>query len=84
MSNTVSLQSTYKWFQDKKIAFGVLDNSQKSKNEIIKNISKNAMEYWIEQICNTLPNNDMINIDSSADRLLEWASDNNFNYLVDC
>lgn len=82
MSNTVSLQSTYKWLQDKKIAFGVLDNSQKSKNEIIKNISKNAMEYWIEQICNTLPNNEMINIDSSADRLLEWASDNNFNYLV--
>ena len=40
MSNTVSLQSTYKWLQDKKIAFGVLDNSQNSKNEIIKNNKK--------------------------------------------
>ena len=77
-----SLKSSYRWLQDKKIAFGVLDNSKRSKNETIKNVSKNAMEFWIEQLCKQFKNNDMVKIHSDADKLLEWASENNFNYLV--
>ncbi len=82
MTYNVSLTSTYKWLEDKKIAFGVLDNSHKSKNETIKNVSKNAMEFWLEQLCKEFKNNNMISIDSNANKLLEWASENNFNYLV--
>jgi len=78
----LSLEGSYKWMLEKKVAFGILDTSSNSKNDLATSISKNIMEYWVEEICQSMPDKEIIKISQSPDNLLRWALENGFEYIL--
>jgi len=86
METFKSLKLNYDWLFEKKVAVGIIDTSEKINSDLLRSVSKNIIDYWFEDIA-TVTNEDydiekILNINSDPDSLIEWANNNNYEYIL--
>ena len=81
----LTLEDSYKWLNQKNVAFGILNTTDDFDNELACAVAKNIMEFWIEEIldqCDLNNGVEIVKISKTLEELLSWSIDNKFDYII--
>ena len=78
------------WMRRNKIGLGIIDTSLYAKNKLLLEVSKNCVDYWVEELVKADKEGEqkieeyepLIKIDKDANNLLSWASQKGLDFII--